>query len=513
MMSNTWIRLTGAGRRSAIIGAVLAGVAAFLAVGAAEAANKTLTVGIEQEPTGFDAVKGRVLGEAPASVMLTMVDRLMAYDADGKLKGELAESMTASEDGLTYIFKLRKGVKFHDGSDFTADDVVTHYNRVLDPASKYVGLMFISPIKGAEKVDDHTVRINLKHPWQPMRDGLSAFALCCFIPSAKAVAADTMNRQPVGTGPYRFKEWRGGDKIVVERNPNYWNKDAKVHFDEIVFKVLPDQQTRQAALQSGEIDVHWTDRGHSIVQAKSDPKLTVYSRNGEGGGILFLNNSKPPLDDVRVRRALSMAWDQKYYVESQLQNTQLVTKTGFDDEGKCDSGYLGDAKFAEAKKLVAEIGKPIEVELMHTATQRGREYGLLWQQLAKRAGITMKLKPMDQVAFIGNVFKNDYQMAGWRIADAGDIGPQLFALLQSKSPYNLAHYADPEMDKLLVTMRTAPTPEKRKTAMCSVVRKMNQDAPILWASGRTHNAIAKKGLKGLRPLYQGVVDVRFAWFD
>ena len=512
MVSNVWIRLGRVGRL-AMVGTALTGAAALPAAGVAQAQGKTLTVGIEQEPTGFDAVKGRVLGEAPASVMLTMVDRLMAYDADGKLTGELAESMAASEDGLSYVFKLRKGVKFHDGTDFTADDVVTHFNRILDPASKYVGLLFINPIKEAVKVDDHTVRLNLKHPWQPMRDILSAFGLGTFIPSARAVAADTMNRHPIGTGPYRFKEWRGGDKVVVERNPSYWNKDAKVHFDEIVFKVLPDQQTRFAALQSGEIDVTWTDRGHSIVQAKSDPNLTVHSRNGEGGGILFLNNSKPPLDDVRVRRALSMVWDQKYYVESQLQNTQLITHSGFDDGGKCDAGYLGDGKFAAAKKLVAEIGKPIEVELMHTATQRGREFGLLWQQLAKRAGITIKLKPMDQLAFVGTVFKNDYQMAGWRIADAGDIGPQLFALLFSKSPYNLAHYADEEMDKLLLVMRTAETPEKRKTAMCAVVRKMNQDAPILWSSGRTHNAIAKKGLKGLRPLYQGIVDVRFAFFE
>lgn len=512
MMLNTWIRLVRSGRL-AVISTLLTAATALLTVGAAQAADKILTVGIEQEPSGFDAVKGRVLGEAPASVMLTMVDRLMSYDADGKLVGELAESMTESDDGLSYTFKLRKGVKFHDGSDFTADDVVTHYNRILDPASKYVGLQFIAPIKEAVKVDDYTVRLNLRHRWLPMRDVVSAFALCCFIPSAKAVAADTMNRHPIGTGPYRFKEWRGGDKVVVERNPNYWNKDAKIHFDQIVFKLLPDQQTRFAALQSGEIDVTWTDRGHSIVQARSDPKLTVYSRNGEGGGILFLNNSKPPLDDVRVRRALSMVWNQKYYVESQLQNTQLVTRTGFNDEGKCDAGYLGDGKFAAAKKLVDEIGKPIEVELMHTATQRGREYGLLWQQLAKRAGITIKLKPMDQLAFVGTVFKNEYQMAGWRIADTGDIGPQLFALLHSKSPYNLAHYKSEEMDKLVLAMRTAATPEARKTAMCAVVHKMNQDAPIVWASGRTHNAIAKKNLKGLRPLYQGVVDVRFAWFE
>jgi 4-phytase/acid phosphatase/peptide/nickel transport system substrate-binding protein len=482
-------------------------------IATAQAAGKTLTIGIEQEPTGFDAVKGRVLGEAPASVMVTIVDRLMSYDADGKLAGELAESMSESDDGLTYTFKLRQGVKFHDGSDFTADDVVAHYNRILDPANKYVGLLFIYPIKNAEKVDSHTVRINLKHRWLPMRDGLSAYSLCCFIPSGKAVADDTMNRHPIGTGPYKFKEWQGGDKIVVERNPDYWDKSAKIHFDQIVFRLLPDQQTRFAAVQSGEIDATWTDRGHSIVAARKDPNLQVLSRDGEGGGIIFLNNSKPPLDDVRVRRALSLVWDQKYYVESQLQNTQRVTHSGLADDAKCDAGYLADGDIAAAKKLVAEIGKPVEVELMHTATQRGREFGLLYQQLAKRAGITMSLRPLDQLAFVGTVFKNDYQIAGWRIADAGDIGPQLFALLYSKSPYNLAHYADEEMDKLVVGMRTAATPEARFDATCAVVRKMNQDASILWSQGRTHNVIAKKGLMGVRPLYQGILDVRFSYFQ
>ena len=487
--------------------------ALLCSVGAAQAADKTLTVGIEVEPTGFDAVKGRVLGEAPASVMVSMVDRLMTYDADGKLVGELAESMSESDDGLTYTFKLRQGVKWHDGSDFTADDVVAHYNRILDPANRYVGLLFIYPIKSAEKVDSHTVRINLKHRWLPMRDGLSAYSLCCFIPQAKAVAEDTMNRAPIGTGPYKFKEWNGGDKIVVVKNPDYWNKDAKIYFDEIVFRLVPDQQTRFAAVQSGEIDATWTDRGHSIVAAEKDPNLTVHKRDGEGGGIIFLNNSKPPLDDVRVRRALSLVWDQKYYVESQLLNTQRVTHSGLADDSKCDAGYLPDGDVAAAKKLVQEIGKPVEVELLHTATQRGREFGLLYQQLAKRAGITMTLRPLDQLAFTGTVFKNDYQIAGWRIADAGDIGPQLFALLHSKSPYNLAHYADEEMDKLAVAMRTAPTPEERFKATCAVVRKMNQDAPILWSQGRTHNVIAKKGLMGIRPLYQGVLDVRYAYFQ
>ncbi|MEQ9638426.1 MAG: ABC transporter substrate-binding protein [Alphaproteobacteria bacterium] len=483
-----------------------------LAAAPAEAAGKTLTIGIEQEPTGFDAVKGRVLGEAPASVMVTMVDRLMEPPFDNP-KPALATAIKVSDDGKTVTYTLRKGVTFHDGTPFNADAVVAHFTRILNPKNRYIGLLFISPMQSVEKVDDHTVRVNHKHAWLPGRQGLSPFSLCCFIPSPKAVADDTMNRHPVGTGPYMFKEWKGGDRIVVVRNPDYWDRDAKVHFDEIVFRLIPDQQTRFAAVQSGEIDATWTDRGLSIVQARKDDSLTVHSREGEGGGIMFLNNTKPPLDDVRVRRAISMAWSQKHSVEKINHGVAPVTEHGMLPSVSCDADYFKDGDIAGAKKLVEEIGTPISVELMHTATQRGRDFGLLMQQLTKRSGITMTLRPIDQLSFVQTVFKNDYQIAGWRIADAGQIGAQLFALLHSKSPYNLAHYKDEEMDKLLVAMRTAETPEAREKAQCAATRKMNQDAPILWTSGRTHHAIAKKSLMGVAPLYQGVLDVRFAYFE
>ncbi len=490
----------------------LALVGLGLAAAPAGAAGKTLTIGIEQEPNGFDAVKGRVLGEAPASVMLTMVDRLMEPPFDNP-KPALATAIKVSDDGKTVTYTLRKGVMFHDGTPFNADAVVEHFTRILNPKNRYIGLLFISPMQSVEKVDDYTVRVNHKHTWLPARAGLSSFSLCCFIPSPKAVAEDTMNRHPIGTGPYKFKEWKGGDRIVVERNPEYWDRDAKVYFDEIVFRLIPDMQTRTAALQSGEIDAEWTDRGHSIQTAKKDANLVVYERPGQGGGILFLNNSKPPLDDVRVRRAISKAWHQEHYTKNVLLGVQPKTEHGMGPNAKCDAGYHADGDFEGAKKLVAEVGKPIEVELMHTATQRGRDYGLLFQQLVKRGGMKMELRPIDQLSFVRTVFTNDYQMAGWRIADAGDIGPQLFALLHSKSPYNLAHYKSEEMDKLAVAMRVAATPEAREKAMCAVVRKMNEDAPILWGNGRNHHAIAKKSLKGIGELYQGVLDVRFAYFE
>jgi 4-phytase/acid phosphatase/peptide/nickel transport system substrate-binding protein len=499
--------------RLAVAAALVVAFALQLTPPEARAAGKTLTVGIEVDPTGFDAIKGRVLGEAPASVAVTIMDRLMERGPDGNLVGTLAVSWSESADGKSYVYKLRRGVTFHDGTPFNADAVVAHFTRILDPANKYVGLMFIQPVQSVEKVDDYTVRVNLAHRWLPAREVFSVFALCCFIPSPKAVAADIQNRAPVGTGPYMFKEWKGGDRIVVVRNPNYWDKSAKVTFDEIVFRILPDQQTRFAALQSGEIDATWTDRGLSIVQARQDPNLTVHSLEGGGGSIIFLNATKPPLDDVRVRRTLSHAWDQKYYVEKLLLGTQGITTHGLGPGVKCDAGYLSGGDVEDAKKLLAEVGKPVTVELLHTSTQRGREFGLLYQQLGKRAGITMTLKPMDQLSFVQAVFANNYQIAGWRIADTGDIGPQLFGLLHSKSPYNLAHYSDAEMDKLLVAMYRATTDQERIDATCAVVRKMNADAPILWQTGRIHNAITKKSLRGLRPLFQGVLDARFTWFE
>jgi len=496
-------------RRSATAagGALVLGAAVALGGTGPAQAGGTLTVGVETDFQGFEALKAHVLGISANMVAVTLMDRLQELGDDGNIRPVLALSSKASDDRMAWTFKLREGVKFHDGSDFTAEDVAFYFNRLLDPKNRYFGRLFISPIKEAKVTDNHTVTFHMHHPWVAMEEFGTTYSFSSFIGQTSSIESGDQNRKPAGTDPFVFKEWRAGDRLVVEKNPNYWDAD-KVSLDRIVFRVMPDPQTRYASLQSGEVDIIWTDRGASVLDAKKNAALDLHSREGSGAAIIFLNNAKPPLNDVNFRRALSHAWSQEIYVKASRRGTVPVVQHVLGPDSKCQIDNYRAHDSAKAKEYLAKVEGPKEVGLIHTATQRGREFGEIYQQLAKKAGITMKLQPVDQVQLRTLVFTNEYNMSGWRIAD-GAVQTQLFALLNSKSFYNLSRYKSEEMDKLVVQMRMSETLDDYDLNACAVIKKMHEDAMILLSGGRKHYAIARKSVSNVPPLWQGTIDARF----
>lgn len=470
----------------------------------------TLTVGIETDVRGFDVVEGGVLGASGGTVYLTIADTLILFDdRTGTFQPHLATSWTSSEDKRTWTFKLRDDVRFHDGSPLTADDVVHHMNRILDPKNRARSRAFITPIQRAVAVDAHTVRYELVHPWMSFPGVLTAPSLIGLIPPRKSVEAGTQNRKPIGTGPYRFVSWAGGDRIVVERNPDYWGP-RKAHLDRIVFRVLPDPQARYASLQAGDADVIWTDRGQSIRQAENDPSIVVIAKDGKGAAITFLNASKPPLDDLRVRQALAMAWNQEAVLQVTWQGTRPFARHPFGTNSGCDAKYL-EHDVAKARQLIADYGKPVTVEMLHTTTPRGREVGEIAQQQFGEIGVSVKLVPVDQNTLVKNVFTNNFMISGWRIVDANDVGAQLFGLTHSKSPYNLSRYMDPELDKVALAFRTAPNREQRDALGCRLIQLVNQSGSMIYRGGNRYFALTRKEVKNVSFRALGVVAVSEAW--
>jgi 4-phytase/acid phosphatase/peptide/nickel transport system substrate-binding protein len=308
-----------------------------------------------------------------------------------------------------------------------------------------------------------------------------------------------------------FKEWRSGDRFVVVANPNYWGDDGP-HLDEITFRFLPDQQTRLASLQSGDIDVMWMDRGTTIRSAQKDDSLDEHDTLGNGSLIIFLlNGSKPPLDDLRVRQALSHAWDQTLAMKVFYRNTQTEITHPYGSLLDCgEAGYRAH-DIEKAKQLLADYGQPVAFEMIHTTPPRGREVGQLMQQLFKRVGVTLNLKPVDQLQLRQRVFTNNYEMSGWRIGDIPDQGPQLFGLFHSKSGYNITKYRAAEMDALLEQQRLLTDAEARGELLCRIAETINRDAPILYAGGRRHYAFTRQRLKGLPALAYGLIRLGHAW--
>lgn len=504
----TWLAALIAG-----ITAVLAGLPLSASAAGPRSGGK-LVFGIESNDfVGFDVLKARGGAVSDAFANITIHERLFGLDAKGNLAPMLALSAEPSEDRKSWTIPLRRGVVFHDGTPFNADAVVQHWSRMLDPANKFQSRFIIQPIKSVEKVDDYTVRFQLEHPWILFPLILSSpRGAMITIPSPAAVSEDKQNRTPVGTGPFMFREWRSADHFVVVKNPRYWQK-GKPYLDEIVFRFMPDHQTRFAALKAGDVDMIWMDRGQIIRKAMEDPELAVHHAEDNGAEILILNTSKPPFDDVRARQALAHAWNQQQYVKLSYQDCIPSVVHPFGKEIACgDCGYR-EYDPEKAKKLLADYGKPVAFECLHSDTARGKEAGVILQQFAKSVG--MEVTPVG-LAFgpvVKKVMTGDFQASTWRIPSIFDLGPYMARSFHSQSPVNSSKYASPEMDVLLARQWTATDPTERQALLCEIAKRINQDAPVLYRGGEHHYVIADTRVKGLPALQNGVIDITWAWLE
>ena len=489
---------------------VITGVAS-LASAESPTRGGSLSVGVESGFLGFDAIAGQAMGPATATAASTVQERLFNRDANGKLIPALGLSASPAKDGKAWTIKLRQGVKFHDGTPFNADAVVHHWKRLLNPENRFRSLLLLKPIASVEKVDEFTVRFNLRHPLPLFPGPLASHrAIWSYIPSPKAVDEGVQNRAPVGTGPFMFKKWESGNRFIVVRNPEYWQKELP-YLGEIVFRFMPDPETRFSSLKSGEVDLIRTDRGRQVPKAKKDQSLVVYEKAGNGGLVILLNTSKPPLDDRRVRRALAHAWNQQEFVKVSLSNAVPCVQHPCTATQTCEDIDYAEWDLKEAKRLLAEYGKPVTVEVAHSTTPRGREIGAISQQFFKKIGVAVKLAPVDYLALARRVFTNNYQISGYPFFDSTDMGPFLLALFYSKSPWNLTHYNNPEMDKFLETLQITADPQKRKELICAVARLINRDAIMLYAGGQRHYYFARTEVKGIGAIWEGIIDLSGVW--
>ena len=463
------------------------------------------TLGIlgEIDAMGFDAIKARAAIGAGRVVGNLVMEKLFVRDQDANVVPALGLSAKPSEDGKTWTIALRQGVRFHDGTPFNADAVVHHWQRLLDPKNRYRQRILFLPILGIEKTGEYEVRFRLKHAWLPFMAVLTDPSnFTALIPSPKAVEEDIQNLAPVGTGPFVFKEWKKGGSIAVTKNPDYWRRD-RPYLDRIVYRAIPDHESRYAALVSGQADIMVTDRPAHIKKLSANPDFRKYIVLFRGAGILAMNTTRPPFDDVRVRRAVAHAWDQKKYLRASYQDVAPPAEHWFGKALDCsDVGYR-QHDLAMARALIADYGKPVAFEYVHTATNRGREAGIILQQMMKEIGVEVKPIPLDFAGIMKKLFSKNYDVTSWVIRGGYDMGPTTIANLHSKSPWNVTGYANAEVDQLLIKQRLSTEPAARTKAWCAIVRKVNDDAPFLYLFERQYYFFARNYVKNAEPSNNG----------
>ena len=270
----------------------------------------------------------------------------------------LATEWSTSEDGRTWTFRLREGVKFHDGADFNAEAVKYNFERILDPEIGSPRRSMIEMVEKVEVVDEYTVAITTKTPFGPFLAQISSYNLGMLSPTTAGERGKGYAQNPAGTGPFKLKAWEPGDTLIFEANQDYWG--GKPAIDELVFRVVPEDSTRIMLLKSGDVDAIAGVPAFEVETLKGDQNVVLISLPGFRTIYVGMNCQQKPFDDPRVRQAVNYAIDRQAIVDHLLRGVATV---GVGPESTSIPGSVKDLPpygrdVEKAKALLAEAGYP-----------------------------------------------------------------------------------------------------------------------------------------------------------
>ncbi|HEY8554444.1 MAG TPA: ABC transporter substrate-binding protein [Burkholderiales bacterium] len=503
-------------RRRSVAGLLLVVLAVFGTVPAhAQKRGGTLIIGSEAEFNGFNHLKARIFNQNTVTPASAVMEGLFAYEG-AEIKPRLGVSFEEAPDRLSAVVRLRRGVKFHDGTPFNADAVVFHYRRLMDPKSG-VNTSMIAPIKTVEKVDDFAVRFVLAHPWPALQSALALEHLINLIGSPTALASDPegFHRKPIGTGPFRVVEWRAGDRLVLERNPDYWEKGLP-YLDGVVFRILPDGNTRYQSIKSGEVHIASIDNAGHILDAQKDPGLVVHRHQGSGALTWNFNHAREPFNDVRVRAAVIHAVDAKAIAENFYLGTTTVATglLGPNSGWFCPNIRWRSYDPEKAKALLAEVGKPVKFTLTAVNNPQSRRMASILQQFMQAVGMEVDIRLVEQSQNVRIGVTGDYQMDVWRFTDfGGDPDLVLTYYFGTRTGKPVTRHDASRIDPLLDAARVEPDRERRHDLYCRVAELVSEEAILLFPNWTTYHAVAQPFVRNVPPLVNNIIRPRAIWLD
>ena len=385
-------------------------VGALLALPAsAQAPRDNLVLGMQLEPPHLDPTGGAA-GAIREVTYSNLYESLTRIDRAGGVQPGLAESWTLSPDALTYTFKLRSGVVFHDGTPFDASIVKFTLERALAPDSTNAQKQLFAPIAKVETPDPMTAVVTLKQPTANFLYNMGWGDAVMMAPNSVA----TNKTNPVGTGPFKFERWARGDRVELVKNPGYRNA-AAIKLNRVTFRFIADPQAGIAALQAGDVDAFANVAAvEAIDQFKRDARFKVVVGNTEGETIVAINNAKAPLNDVRVRRALAHAIDRKAIIDGAMSGLATPIGSHFSPIHPAYVDLTGRYPHdpALAKKLLAEAGQSnLSLTLHLPPPAYARRSGEIVAAYLGQVGVKVTLIPIEFPQWLDQVFKRkDYDL-------------------------------------------------------------------------------------------------------
>ena len=426
--------------------------------------------------------------------------RLVEADENMQIHPGLAESWQQLDD-KTMQFKLRKGIKFHNGDDFTAEDVKFSFERMMNsPRIAFV----LPPIERIDIVDDYTVNIVTKTPFGPLLAHLSHPALGMVSKKLLTENPEALKEKPIGTGSYKFKEWIYGDKLVLEKNEDFYDKNER-GLKYIIFKNVVEASNRAIGLETGEIDIATPISSVDEENIKNNPKLQLLTKPSISYTYIGMNMTKVPLNDIRVRKAINYAIDKQAIIDVILNgNGKIATSPiapgvfGFTDKTK---NY--EYNVEKAKELMKEAGyeNGFTTSILVFSGEANTQTAEIVQAYLKEIGIDLKIEIVEVSAYwdmtergVHNLF-----LGSWGVV-TGDADYGLYAMYHSSAKGgagNRDFYENEKVDELLDKAKTEIDPETRKKLYEEAQILIVNDAPDVMLYNRNLTVGAQKYIKGL----------------
>jgi len=468
---------------------------------------------------------------ASSSVSGLIFNGLMKVDEHLDLVPDLAESYTISPDGKRYTFKLRQNIRFHDGHLLTAEDVIYTFAMVQDPKTNTVrrsGYMINGvPIEFIQ-VDDFTIQAILPEPFAPFLSSMGMGILPQHLLHDQDINTSPFNRNPIGTGPFKFVEWRSSQYVKLLKNDDYFDKEAQV--DGILMKIIPDANTARLSIQNGDIDIQDSVQAKDVPLLNAKAHLALYDYYSLSYTYMGFNLSKPPFTDRRFRLAVSHAINRDAIVRSVLKgygrptllpSTEELWSYPTDLSKIHVFGYNPD----KSKALIEEMGYvfnpesgyyekdgvPLSFTLL---TNKGNKYrektAQIIQRFMQNVGVKVSIQLMEWSSFIKvttDPTAFEAIMSGWGLGIDPD-GYSIWHSSQHGSGFNFIGYNNPRVDRLLEAGRRETVISKRQAIYAQVYQNITYDVPYYFLyQGKAISAVNRR-VKGIieTPGPLGIID-------
>lgn len=469
---------------------------------------------------------------ASSDVAGLVYNGMVRYDKNLKLEGDLAESWQVSPDGLAITFQLRRGVKWHDGAPFTSRDVLYTYRVIVDPKTPTAYAEDFKQVQKAWTEGPYTFKVRYAKPFAPALASWGMPILPAHLLEGKEITKSQLSRSPVGTGPYVFKQWIPGQRLILEANPDYW--EGAPGMKRYIYRIIPDNSTMYMELKAGGIDM----MGLSAVQYQRQTeskeflaRFNKYRYPASAYTYLGYNLRLPMFQDPRVRRALTHAINKQEIIQGVLLGMGQIAhgpykpgtwayKPHVDADPEYDparaAALLKEAGYLMGPDgVLVKDGKRFSFTIMtNQGNDQRHKCAQIIQRRLKRVGIEVEIRVMEWASFLTNfIDKGRFEavLLGWTITQDPDLYDVWHSSKTGPKELNFVGYKNPEVDRLIVEGRSTFDIAKRRECYYRIQEILAKDQPYTFLFVPDALPVVSARIKGIEPAPAGIMHNLIDW--